>query len=259
MRPQARSTVAAVGIGLGVVTFAAFMASCSQSAQGAANNPQPVMASMQMSLTQNERGAKGIKGSLEDDEKVTQGYWLTLGWGDDLPDSAAWEGNFGEDDVRIRLVPASTSPLVTWSNALSSDPATYSGHLVMKIVVLEDRRVKELKLDGLETGYLWIGQRGKGNADSAGAAIYTIKNNGKVKLATKMDIVGFCKEDHGGRPMAYVRADDKCKEKLPPGGARSSSLFSSFKTRSGPAPLAVGQGLWVTCTGGCCEVKAQGT
>ena len=204
----------------------------------------------------NERGAKGIKGSLEDDEKATQTYFLTLGWGDDLADSAVWEGPWGASDTRIRLVPARTSPVVEWGDALSSDPVKYSGHLVMKIIVLEDKDVPNLGLKGLETGYLWIGKRpGKGN----GAAIYTIKPNGKVKLAMEMVISGMCREDHGGRAMAYAREPDKCKDPIPPAATSSAgglASFSSFRMRAGPPPLVGRLGLWVTCTGGCCEVSS---
>jgi hypothetical protein len=260
---KTRSTGAAAGISLTMITLVALGTSCSSSAQTSANvqaAPQPLM--MQMAHGAIERGEKGIKGSLEDDEKVTQNYWLTLGWGDDLPDSAVWEGTYGDDNVRIRLVPATTSPLVTWSKGLSSNPAEYSGHLVLKIIVLEDRDVKELGLKGLETGYLWIGQRGKGNSSGQGAAIYTLKNNGKAQRTNaKLEIAGYCKEDHGNRPMAKVRPDTDCTNPLPPPGstgASAATVAHPFHTRAGPAPL-FGQGLWVTCTGGCCEVKATQT
>ena len=204
-------------------------------------------------------GAKGIKGSLEDNEKVTQDYFLRLGWGDDLPDSAVWEGAWGASDTRIRLVPATTSPVVAWGNALSTDTAKYSGHLVMKIIVLEDKEVANLGLKGLETGYLWVGKRpGKPN----GAAIYTIKPNGKVKLAMEMNISGMCKEDHGGRAMAYAREPGKCKDPIPPAASSSAggfASFSSYRMRAGPSPLVGRLGLWVTCTGGCCEVSSVDT
>lgn len=262
MRHKAHRTVAAAGVGAGIFLFSGLMVSCSSSAQGTSSTPAPVAASMVMSMPgPDQRDAKGIKGSLEDDEKVTQNYWLTLGWGDDFPDSAAWEGEFGGSDVRIRIVPAVTSPQVTWSKALSGDPSVYAGHIVMKIIVLEDRAVPELGLKGLDIGYLWIGQRGRGNSDGLGAAIYTIKPNGKAHKEKNMEITGFCKEDHGGRAMAYVRADDKCRDPLPPPTAASSSAFRPvpFKTRAGPIALPLGQGLWVTCTGGCCEVKPTGT
>jgi hypothetical protein len=216
--------------------------------------------SLMVALT--ERGAKGIKGSLEDDEKATQKYFLTLGWGDDLPDSAVWEGPWGANDVMIRLVPASTSPVVAWGDALTSDSAKYSGHLVMKIIVLEDKEVRNLGLKGLETGYLWIGQRGKGNSRGLGAAIYTIKPNGKPDLAMEMVISGMCKEDHGGRAMAYAREPGKCKDPIPPAAASSAggfASFSSYRMRAGPPPLVGRLGLWVTCTGGCCEVSSVNT
>ena len=265
-RQKARRTIATAGLGATMVTLVTLGISCTSAAQGSGNMEHSTPAMMQMSLAPdqrgaNERGANGIKGSLEDDERLTQNYWLTLGWGDDLPDSSVWEGTFGDDAVRIRLVPATTSPLVTWSKGLSSNPAEYSGHLVMKIIVLEDRSVKELGLKGLETGYLWIGQRGKKNSDGQGAAIYTLKPNGKVQRAAKMEITGFCKEDHGGRAMAKVRADTDCTGTLPPVGSAASSsanIARPFNTRAGPA-AAFGQGLWVTCTGGCCEVKSTQT
>lgn len=205
------------------------------------------------------RGAAGIKGNLETDEKVTQRYFLTLGWGDDLPDSATWEGPWGPDNVSVRLVPASTSPLVKWEDALSTDPATYSGHLVLKIIVLENRRVNDLGLGGLETGYLWIGKYPKGSQMKQGAAIYTLTPNGKAMLAKEMIINGKCREDHGGRAMAHARAVGFCKGGLPPVPLNSSSgtaSFSSFRTRAGPAMAVLPQGLWVTCPGGCCEVSS---
>ena len=207
-----------------------------------------------------ERGSKGIKGSLEDDEKVTQKYFLTLGWGDDLPDADVWEGPWGKDDVMIRLVPATTSPIVSWSNALSTDPAKYSGHLVMKIIVLEDRKVDNLGLEGLETGYLWIGQREKNNSKGLGAAIYTLKPNGKAKLVREMAIGGYCLDPtHGGRPRARARAPGDCTGPFPPGVTQSSggtASFSTFRTRAGPSPLVPRRGLWVTCPGGCCEATS---
>lgn len=226
----------------------------------AAGGSPPVMSGdpMRMGMSMSERGAQGIKGSLEDDEKVTQNYFLTLGWGDDLPDSAVWEGPWGTDDVRIRLVPASTSPVVAWGNALATDPAKYSGHLVMKIIVLEDRAVADLGLSGLETGYLWIGKRGKNNEKKQGAAIYTLKPNGKAKLAKEMAIVGMCREDHQGRAMAHARPPGQCTEPIPPAALQASHgslALSSFRTRAGPEPV-IPQGLWVTCPGGCCEVSS---
>jgi len=215
--------------------------------------PQPVDGST-------GRGAGGIKGDLDTDEKVTQRYFLTLGWGDDLPDSAVWEGSWGPDNVQIRLVPASTSPVVAWENALSTDPATYSGHLVLKIIVLENKRVNDLGLGGLETGYLWIGKyRDKNNQMKQGAAIYTLMPNGKAMLAKEMIVNGKCAENHGGRAMAKARPVGECKDKIPMTSLRNPSgtaSFSSFRTRAGPAMPAPAQGLWVTCPGGCCEASS---
>lgn len=204
-----------------------------------------------------ERGAEGIKGSLEDDEQVTQKYSLTLGWGDDQADSTVWEGKFGQNDTMIRLVPAVTSPTVEWSKAMTGNPLTYSGHLVLKIVVLEEKDVPELGLKALDIAYLWIGKRGRGNSEGQGAAIYTIKPNGKVKLEKKLLISGMCYEDHGGRAMAHARPEKQCNKPLAfmSNSEGTSIAAAPFKTRRGPALDAAGLGLWVTCMGGCCEVR----
>ncbi len=206
-----------------------------------------------------EKADAGLPGSLEDNDGLTQSYFLNLGWADGL-DSGSWEGPYGPNDVKIRVVAANPSPSNVWYDAINPGTKKYSGHLVMKIIVLDSRNLPELGLNSGDVGFLWIGKRGNGNANGQGAAIYTVKPNGKgAKRVKNMIVTGRCRRDHGDRPMAMVRAGDECTEPIGVDAAAAAAndvVFPAFRTRAGPAPLVAGSGLWVTCTGGCCEVRS---
>jgi hypothetical protein len=186
------------------------------------------------------------------DRTATRNYLLSLGWGDNLPDSQVVEAQltWGNNSGLVRIVPAASSNEVSWQSVLSGGP----GHFVAKVYNLENKPLGPFGLGPLEDGYLWIGEIA---TNQRGIAIYTIKNNGvAVRVPVNLSLTGYCQEPHTG-PAVRLQ-EPRC----PPlgdapqqtGASNGPTLFLASATSPVFAAAQGGRGLWIACGGGCCEV-----
>ena len=200
------------------------------------------------------KGNPGMHGKPEDNATATRNYLLALGWGDNLPDSQIVDtATFkwgASNSALIRIVPNDTANTVPFDDA-ATKPG--NGYFVAKIYNLEDKAIPALGIGRLGVGYLWVGQVGATDNDR-GVAIYSIKNNGTVESNPKLlTYLGRCDGQHN---YAGVKLTDGNKCGF--GGTRSSSTKPRFMFASMTnAPPPIGGGLWITCSGGCCEVSTM--
>lgn len=191
----------------------------------------------------------GIPGRPEDNSKATKAYILSLPWADNVPyASAEFVVRSGEDMARVRVVPAMGAHEVSWHASLGTGVPGGNGHFVAAIHNLDGKDIPRLgmrKSDAI--GYLWIGQR---PAVARGAAVYVLPRTGRVVRRRNLTISGFCAGQHPGPKVRSTEGKD-CPD---PFGRplRSVRLAQLADSSSGPD-----QGLWVSCRGGCCEVRFQ--
>ncbi len=199
---------------------------------------------------------KGMKGRPGKDANETRNYLLSLGWGDNYPDSLIVETQFdnGGGTALIRIVPNDNANTISWQEALGAGVPPGNGYFVAKIYNLEDKAINALGLDKLGTGYLWVGEI---SDTERGAAIYTVKNNGTIKASKTLKLGGYCPNEQ--HPFGKVELTDghKCT-----GPFKSLTAGISQAAQIVPVSLVAmqgksGPGLWVSCSGGCCEVSAQ--
>lgn len=206
--------------------------------------------------------APGWKGKPEDNPKGAQSFLASQKWGDNLPDSQTVYTQVvsGSEGATIRIVPLAGANRISWQTALGKGTTAGNGFFVAKIYNIDNKNVPSLGLKEGATGYLWIGELA-GNAGERGAAIYSVKKDGTLEPnPTKLELGGFCEGQHA---YSAVRITDgnKCPGAF--GSASSASnrkmimLASTNMIRTPAIMPSVGSGLWVTCLGGCCEVKTQ--
>jgi len=188
------------------------------------------------------------------DRTATRNYLLSLGWGDNLPDSQVVETQLtwgNNNSGLVRIVPAVTSNEVSWQSVLTGGP----GHFVAKIYNLGDKPPGPFGLGPLDNGYLWIGEIAP---NRRGVAIYMIKNNGvSIRIPLNLNFSGYC----GDKPHAVPAVKLQKQECAPVGGSAQQTgasngpkLFLASATSSTFAAVQDSRGLWIACSGGCCEV-----
>ena len=238
-----------------ILVVLAFAVACGTK-DGAANDTVPPADGGGSGSANNVRvkGNPGMHGKPEDNATATRNYLLALGWGDNLPDSQIVDtATFkwgASNSALIRIVPNDTANTVPFDDA-ATKPG--NGYFVAKIYNLEDKAIPALGIGRLGVGYLWVGQVGATDNDR-GVAIYSIKNNGTVENNPKLlTYLGRCDGQHN---YAGVKLTDGNKCGF--GGTRSSSTKPRFMFASMTnAPPPIGGGLWITCSGGCCEVSTM--
>lgn len=238
-----------------VLVVLAFAIACGPRDSAANDTAPPTDSSAGGAANVAVKGNPGMHGKPETNATTTRNYLLALGWGDNLPDSQIVNNVpfvWGTNSVMIRIVPNDTANTVPFDDAATK---AGNGYFVAKIYNLEDKAIPPLGLGKLGVGYLWVGQVGATDNDR-GVAIYSIKNNGTVETNPKiLKYLGRCDGQHN---YAGVKLTDGNKCGF--GTAQTSSnqprfILASMKS----APQGVGGGLWITCSGGCCEVSTSST
>lgn len=214
-----------------------------------AANPAPKVAATGIALAALTASAEepGIPGRPEDNSQVTKTYLLALPWADSVPyASAEFTVGSGSDVARVRVVPAMGAHEVSWKTSLGKGVAGGNGHFVAAIHNLDGKNIPRLGMQKSDAvGYLWIGQR---PLVGRGAAVYVLPRTGRVIRRRNLRIVGFCAGQHPGPKVRSTWGKD-CPG--PFGGpSRAVRLAQAADSSGGPD-----QGLWVTCRGGCCEVR----
>lgn len=189
------------------------------------------------------QGLHGKPGAIGN-HAATAAYLRSLEWADDMPFSSAmfyvkWSSS---DSALVKVVPMKVAQNVSWFDALKKG---HDGYFTARIYNLESKKIPPLSMHEADTGYVWVGQR---EAAKRGAAIYVIAANGAALRHRNKAIVGFCKGQH---PVPRVRSTEgnDC-----PGGIHGDQPFHTASMRS-MFFYSVGSGLWISCTGGCCEVR----
>jgi hypothetical protein len=164
------------------------------------------------------------------------------------PNSCPSEG------IRLMLVPEAAAEQRDWESAMQPGRA---GHVVAIVVNVDGKPFPDLNLKPGERAYAWVGQIGQ-NATERGFAIYKLDANG---LATntwfKTTDVSHCDNDDirnkpaiktahpaGGKPCARIKV-----------GSASIASLASHTSRDLTGAM-VGGSLWISCSGGCCQVNA---
>lgn len=207
-------------------------------------------------------GPQGLKGKPEDNPKAAHTYVSSLKWGDNLADSQTVYTQFvwGNNGATVKIVPVTNANRISWQSALADGG---DGYFVAKITNVDNQNIGPLGLQEGANGYLWIGQLANGER---GAAIYSIKKDGTIEPnPKKLEIGGFCPGQHS---YAAVRVTDgsKCSGSFSSQSSTASNhpmiMFASMRNLENAAPMRGsmvappgGSGLWVSCLGGCCEVK----
>jgi hypothetical protein len=157
--------------------------------------------------------------------------------------------------VRLMLVPEAAAQERDWESAMQPGR---SGHVVAIVMNVDVVTFADLNLKPGERAYAWVGQIGP-NATDRGFAIYKLDANG---LATntwfKTTDVSHCdNNDIRTKPAiktAHVGGGPPCV-RIKTGAALAT--LASRNTSVGLTGGMVGGSLWISCSGGCCQVTGQ--
>lgn len=158
--------------------------------------------------------------------------------------------------VRLMLIPEESAEQRDWESAMQADR---SGHVVAMVVNVDGMTFPDLGLKPGERAYAWVGQIGT-NATDRGFAVYRIDTNG---VATN---TWFLTKDVSHCDNPEIRSKPAIKTAHPAGGSpcvrmslapASLGMLASRTTIAGSTGALLAGQLWISCSGGCCEVKAQ--
>jgi hypothetical protein len=208
--------------------------------------------------------APGLKGKPEDNPKTAQSFLSSQKWGDNLPDSQTvyTQVAAGSEGATVRIVPLAGANRISWQSALGKGTTGGNGFFVAKIYNVQNKNVPSLGLKEGAMGYLWIGEL-NGTEGERGAAIYSVRKDGTIEAnPTRLELGGFCEGQH---TYSAVRITDgnKCPGAFGSASSATASnrkmimLASTNMIRTPAIMPPSGSGLWVTCLGGCCEVRVQ--
>jgi hypothetical protein len=238
-------------VGAAVVAAIAIASACTSKNEVAGDSTASSAMSSTSAKSVFGKPDKGIHGKPGDNDTVTRDYLLSLGWGDNLPDSqiVQTEFEFDQTSALVRIVPMVLSNEVSWQDALT---AGADGHFVAKIYNLSNKPIGRLGLGPLGTGYVWVGEV-NGPPGTRGVSIYSIGNDGKVDNSPRVfRFTGFCPGDHY-KPMVALTDGKRCPEVATTTSASPARFI--LASQGGDTTPSGGQGLWVSCKGGCCEAQ----
>ncbi len=158
--------------------------------------------------------------------------------------------------VRLMLIPEAAAAERDWESAMQANRA---GHVVAMVVNVDGMTFPDLGLAPGERAYAWVGQTGT-SATDRGFAIYKLNSSGITTYTwflTKN--VSHCDNN-------VPRSKPAIKTAHPPGGSpcvplnsstASQGMLASRMTTASTISTLVGGPLWISCSGGCCEVVPQ--
>jgi hypothetical protein len=153
------------------------------------------------------------------------------------------------------LVPEANAEDRDWESAMQPGR---SGHVVAIVMNVDGVTFPDLNLKPGERAYAWVGQIGTSAADR-GFAIYKLDANG---VATN---TWFKTTDVSHCDNTDVRSRPAIKTAHPAGGppcariktGASLAALASRNTSSEMTAAMIGGSLWISCSGGCCQVTAN--
>lgn len=151
------------------------------------------------------------------------------------------------------LVPEAAAQERDWESAMQPGRA---GHVVAIVMNIDAAPFPDLNLKPGDRAYAWVGQIGP-NAADRGFAIYKLDANGvATNTWFKTTDVSHCdnsdvrskpaiKTAHkaGGKPCARIKS-----------GSASVGTLTSHSMSVGLTGGMAGRSLWISCSGGCCQV-----
>ena len=201
---------------------------------------------------------KGMPGFPTEDQEATRKYLMSIRWASDLPLGDVVDGDLLDDNNqkrKIRIVPSDAAFGVNWQGSING---TDNGYFVAKIYNREPGAIAALNIPAHQTGYLWVGRL---NATQRGVAIVRVRHDGQATIAKTLSWDNYCAESHS-RSRVELTEGKKCPARA--GANTSASMPATVTLASNVGPAAAtsssflaGLGLWITCSGGCCEVKMR--
>jgi hypothetical protein len=152
--------------------------------------------------------------------------------------------------VRLMLIPEAAAEERDWESAMQPGR---SGHVVAIVMNVDGATFSDLNLKPGERAYAWVGQIGP-KAIDRGFAIYKIDASG---VATH---TWFKTTDVSHCDNYSVRSKPAIKTAHPVGGPpcvkikTGTASLASRDISGGMTGLMVGGSLWISCSGGCCQV-----
>ncbi len=154
------------------------------------------------------------------------------------------------------LIPEAAAQDRDWESAMQPGRP---GHVVAIVVNVDGVTFPDLALRPGDRAYAWVGQIGP-NATDRGFAIYKLDTNGiTTNTWFKTTDVSHCDNNEirtkpaiktahpaGGTPCARIRV-----------GSAAMATLASHNTTAGLTGSMVGGSLWLSCSGGCCQVTGQ--
>jgi len=201
-----------------------------------------------------EKGLKAPPGNDEETRKYFNNRVHFSIWDSDV------EGHFKQQNgtaVRIKVKPEKTTHNRSWHQSRLS--AFGEGLIVGRIENVDKKNVSELGLTANdEFAHIWIGPL---PSSRRGIAFYVFDKQGNAirKGDLELDSFKFCPDYPGNQAEAKFRKDHgtgPCEDvpgsRASPARSTASAQLISL-TRKPARPLWIG-GLWISCSGGCCDV-----
>jgi hypothetical protein len=155
-------------------------------------------------------------------------------------------------------VPSNYAPSADWEKALNNG----NGYVVAKVANLDAVPFDRFNLAAYEVAYLWVGAT-QGQARTA--ALYAVRGGNVRRVFTFKDR-GYCRDSTPQKPAVHIYAPAKCgkvgatpfattlqQASVEPFGALGIYLVNALTSRFAPAPAL--DGVWISCSLGCCEAQ----
>ena len=163
------------------------------------------------------------------------------------------------DGVRLMFIPEQGAYKRDWQKAMQKD---YEGYVVAAVLNVDNVAFPDLGLEPGKLAYAWVGQVGT-RGDDRGFAVYRIDPQTGLKQATwyLTHDVQWC-ENTAPRDKPAIKDKHPGSDNCTPIKTVAQASFGvavayAAATRSSGLFLQGAGGLWISCSGGCCEVKQQ--
>lgn len=217
------------------------------------------MVTPDMTEAQSRNPANGLSGKPESQPTGFETYSRDLGYGN-TPGSVRFDGNVkcpdpakcgGDSSVMMSIVPADY--VDDWDGAVKG---TKNGHIVAKVFNAGYKPFGYWNLTATDAlSYIWVGQFQGGT----GAALYAMRNGKMTRIYTFAGVKKCSKTS--GPPEVHFNMPANCSETIGMIPSRPVQLASlstnSFMPQFFATQGIAVNGLWVSCSAGCCEVQYE--
>lgn len=168
--------------------------------------------------------------------------------------------------ILLMIIPVTDAPARNWQGDLTSGNP---GDVVAQVINIDTVAFPELSLDTNQVAYAWVGQIGpNGTPNNRGFGVYKLKDDGTVaasRWVLPKSQIKFCPHDnpqaaphitehHEGPGQCGFLTASAVKGKNRLGWFGVSPAYGATAHSASTATVGSG-GLWITCSGGCCQVS----